>query len=457
MAERSEARGWWWAAIVAGLLLRVVFVAHHARWTGDALSYADLAHNLTAHHVFGFTNDDGSVRATIIRLPGYPLFLAACFALFGSGNFLAVLWVQVAIDLLGCWLLARLAERLFDRRKGLCVLWAAVLCPFTANYVAAPLTETLSIFCVTLALFALERWSVRRSWRWAVVIGCALAYAVLLRPDGGLLSAAVVPMMLWLGRRAERVRGVQGAVLASALVAATLLVWGLRNWRAFHIVQPLAPRYANEPGEFVPYGFQRWYRSWAIDFKATLDVYWKYDSDPIRMADLPPRATDLPGEYARTAAVIAAYNPGTTATPALDRSFAALAVEREQAHPWRTRVWLPVARDLDMWLRPRTEMMPLPVAWWRWSEHPRGSALALGYGLWNAAYLLLAAVGWWQWRRMRWGCAAAMAAAMTLFVALRFTLLLTLDNAEPRYTLECYPIVILLAGLALTTSRRRAR
>jgi hypothetical protein len=34
------------------------------------------------------------------------------------------------------------------------------------------------------------------------------------------------------------------------------------------------------------------------------------------------------------------------------------------------------------------------------------------------------------------------------FVALRCVLLLTIDNSEPRYTLECFPVVILLAGLA---------
>jgi len=32
---------------------------------------------------------------------------------------------------------------------------------------------------------------------------------------------------------------------------------------------------------------------------------------------------------------------------------------------------------------------------------------------------------------------------------LRCVLLWTLDNAEPRYTLECFPVVILLAGFAV--------
>jgi hypothetical protein len=35
---------------------------------------------------------------------------------------------------------------------------------------------------------------------------------------------------------------------------------------------------------------------------------------------------------------------------------------------------------------------------------------------------------------------------MLLFVLLRSAFLGTLPNPEPRYTLECYPVVLLLAG-----------
>jgi hypothetical protein len=44
---------------------------------------------------------------------------------------------------------------------------------------------------------------------------------------------------------------------------------------------------------------------------------------------------------------------------------------------------------------------------------------------------------------------------MAAFVLLRCALLLTIDNSEPRYTMECYPVVILLAGLALTLLWRK--
>ncbi len=440
--------------MLAGLLLRLAFLRFHPRFVGDALTYGDLAHNMLAHHVFGFTEGD-VIRSTLIRLPGYPAFLAACFAIFGDANYLAVLWVQIAVDLIMFALLGVLAARLMSRRAGLAVIWLAALCPFTANYSVAALTETLSLFCVTLAFFALERWIAR--WRaaeseigWAAVVGVAAAVAVLIRPDQGLVAAAVLPVMAWVGvRRAGLVRGLAPAAVATLIVAFPLGLWAARNWRVFHVVQPLAPRYANDPGEDVPYGFQRWYRTWAIDFKATVDVYWNYDGNLMRLQDLPSRAFDDAAQLAQTRAVYAAYNAETSASPTLDAAFAQLADERIALHPLRYYVVLPVARELNMWLRPRTELMKMPLDWWAVREHPRRSVFAVAYALLNGTYLALALVGLWRWRASGWDGNATLAAAMLMFVAMRCALLLTLDNSEPRYVLECFPVVLLLAGFAL--------
>jgi hypothetical protein len=267
---------------------------------------------------------------------------------------------------------------------------------------------------------------------------------VLLRPDQGLLAAAVVPVMAWVGLR-RGFRGLWPAVVASVIVVLPLFVWAERNWQVFHVVQPLAPRYANDPGEDVPYGFQRWYRTWAIDFKSTVDVYWTYDGSVMRIGDLPRRAFDNAGQAAQTRELFAAYNLETSATPAFDAAFAQIADERVAAHPLRNYVELPVARELNMWLRPRTELLKLPIDWWAVRAHPRWSVFEIAYALLNAAYLAFALMGMWRWR---WHGHGAVAAAMVAFVALRCALLLTLDNSEPRYTLECFPVVILLAGIS---------
>ena len=451
-----------WLAILAGAVLRAAFVLHHPRVAGDALVYGDLAQNLLHHQIFGLT--EGRIRPTLIRLPGYPIFLAACFRVFGDARYVAVLWVQVAVDLLGCGLLAVLAARLWTRRAGIAVLWMAALCPFMASYTAVAITETLSIFCVIAAFFSLERWlhalraptdAIFGLRTWAVTTGMALAAAVLLRPDQGLLAAAVLPCMAWFvfWRRSQTPivrRSVGSFGITTGIFLLPLLLWSVRNWEVFHVVQPLAPRYATDPDEMIPYGFQRWYRTWAIDFQSSLNVYWSYDGESLHLSDLPQRAFDSPAQRAETAALFSRYNEEQAASPKLDAGFARLARERVATHPIRYYVVLPVARELNMWLRPRTEGTKLPIAWWRFAPNRSGSAAALAYATLNAMYLALGGFGLWCWQRRGLGSEAPLPVAALGFVVLRCALLLTIDNSEPRYTLECFPVVILLAGLALS-------
>lgn len=458
--ERGRA-GYGWGgmqfvgALIAGALLRLLFFHLRPTVAGDALMYGDLAHNLVAHHVYGFSAT--VIQPTLIRLPGYPLFLAACFAVFGAGNYVAVVVVQMVVDLAGCALLGILAERLAGRRAGLAAIWLAALCPFTANYSVVVLAETLSVFCVAVALFALDSWvSGDRAWGWVLVLGCALSGAVLLRPDEGILAAAIIPVMLWVGLRRRGLgvgRRVAPAVVAALLVVLPLTLWTARNWRVFHVFQPLAPRYANDPDEVVPLGFQRWFRTWAVDYKATYDIYWNYDDTRMRVGDLPARAFDNSQQREQTLAQFARYNKVVSATPEFDAAFAEIAAERIAEHPLRYYVLLPVAREADMWLRPRFELTTMPVDWWDFDRHPMRSAEELAYALLNAAYLALAAVGLVRWRRHAWDGRAEIAYAMLGFFAFRCALLLTLDNSEPRYTLECFPVVILLGAIALSSRR----
>jgi len=245
------------------------------------------------------------------------------------------------------------------------------------------------------------------------------------------------------------VRRLLPAAVATLIMVLPLLAWTARNWRTFHVIQPLAPRYANDPGEDVPVGFQRWYRTWAIDYKSTFDVYWNYDDAQLNLSDLPGRAFDNAEQLAQTRALFTQYNKVTSATPEFDQAFARIAAERIAAHPLRYYVVMPVARELNMWLRPRTELMQLPIQWWAIESHPAESAAEIAYGLLNAAYLGLAIAGIFCWRTRRWGGRGALAFAMLSLVVTRCLLLLTIDNSEPRYTLECFPIVILLASLAL--------
>jgi hypothetical protein len=212
-------------------------------------------------------------------------------------------------------------------------------------------------------------------------------------------------------------------------------------------------------------GFGRWYRTWAIEFASNETVYWNYDGNRIELNDLPARAFDAgsPAESDalrdRTAALLDEYNETTAISASVDDRFAALADERIHAHPILYHFGLPAARLLDMILRPRTEMMDIDLEWWKWRKHPAQTVFAGSYAVLNLAYFALGVGGLAAWKHRRWtspGSASQpyreLAFAMAASLILRCALLLTLDNAEPRYTLEFFPVLLVWAGALFATS-----
>ncbi len=442
----------WWLlvlALAAGASLRLWFIHAYPEVEGDPLIYGDIAKNWMLHGVYGMSSGT-HIEPTLIRLPGYPLFLILCFHLFGMERYHAVMFVQVAIDLATCLLIAALARRIWSPRAGWWALWLAALCPFTANYAAVPLTETLELFSTALAFYSLDRFLQTPRWTWALTIAAAWSYATLLRPDGALLAVALCPAIVFYGHcRWGVARMLRWAILCALIAILPFIPWTLRNHRTFHVFQPLAPRYAADPGESTNPGFNRWTKTVCVDFACTSDVYWNADTDVIHIEDLPSRAFDSPRQFQQTQDLIAAYNRTTTLTPELDAGFAALAAQRIRAHPFRYYVELPLARLADMWLRPRTETLWIELRWWQFSRHHSETEFAIGYAALNLAYLAAALIGFLKRPRL--------SGAILAFVLLRCALLATLEAPEPRYTLECFPPLIALAGVAVTRRAEPSR
>jgi 4-amino-4-deoxy-L-arabinose transferase-like glycosyltransferase len=431
---------------LAALALRLLFYFKFPHIEGDTLIYGDIARNWLDHGVFGLTHADG-VHPTLIRLPGYPAFLAACFVLFGREHYHAVLLVQIVVDVVTCFVIADLARRTVSTRAARYAFLLAALCPFTANYTVAPLAETLSIFFVAVALDAaasgLDGLAMDRAtwpaWAWC---GVAVSSGILLRPDGGILLVAIGAYLLWRmwQRPAERVRLFWAGALVLAVSLAPLVPWTVRNWRDFHRFQPLVPQSASDPDEFVPDGFEKWVKTWAADYVSTEEVEWQVPGDKVDVGVLPSRAFDSDEQRARTAALIEEYNKLLVVSPALNGRFRELGEERIRERPARYYVVLPALRALDMWLRPRTEMLPLNTRWWEYEEDTRSSVIATVWGALNLLLLGTAVMCLWRGPRPRY------LGMMLLFVVMRSAFLGTLPNPEPRYTLECYPVVLVMAG-----------
>jgi 4-amino-4-deoxy-L-arabinose transferase-like glycosyltransferase len=447
-------------ASLAALALRLFFVFRFPAVVDDSRLYADIGRNWLQHGIYGISNS-AQIMPTFSRLPGYPGFLAAVFAIFGPNNFRAVLLVQVLFDLGTCLIVADIARRMFSERASKAAFLLAALCPFLANYAGAALTETLEIFFTALALdlalygLGFLRNEIQPPSGWKIWLGCGLSIGacILLRPDGGILFAAINGyLFLLLIKRlmTNRVAGsdsplrarpvFRAGVILTIATFAPLVPWTLRNLHTMHRFQPLAPRYANDADENVVPGFNRWTKTWMAEYTSVQEIYWKLPEETIDITQLPDRAFDSPEQRQQTEHLFAEYNRDHDILGDLDARFAALAAERIRSAPLRYYVWLPALRIADMWLRPRIELLPSDPRWWEFDDEVVWLAVSIAFGVINFAYVAAFAAGLLRSREV------AGIGLFVLFVLLRALFLGSLENPEPRYTLECYPVVIVLAA-----------
>jgi hypothetical protein len=538
----------------------------------DGRTYAQIARNVLERHIYSHATE-APFDPSLIRLPGYPLFLAAIYSVFGHTNNGAVRIVQGLIDTGTCALVALLAFHWQpdEKRKwatAIAALALAAVCPFTTIYAATILTEVPTTFLV-MAMFlaatlAFEAESWKRSLRWWIVSGLLGGMAVLLRPDSGLFAAAIGLTLVItalvqssafrrvLSPQPSRLKAVlqtksfsrtvvAGAVFSLAFVL-VLVPWTIRNARVFHLFQPLAPAHGEMPDEFVPRGYYHWLRTWLDDEAYVAPFLWSLDDQPITLDDVPAAAFDSADEKARVAALLDKYNhpPGSTETsagpqsqptsgpspqasplqtplpqkpsngkatptptsappknanansnanaeesgdegdqndnsgdesdntdepdqsspeehgpvemtPEIDAGFAQIARERMARHPFRYYVWLPMKRAHTMWFDTHSQYWPfegtlLPLEDLDY-EHHQQLWLPLFAGL-TAIYTLLGLAGAWLLLESGFG-GRRWLLLTTLAIVLRLILFSSMENPEPRYLVEFFPLLAVLGGIAV--------
>lgn len=473
-------------ALIAGLGLRLFFVLKFPANSGDTVLYEQIATNWLKRHVYAM-DVHGTIMPVDLRTPGYPAFLALIYALSGRTGEAARLWVmlaQIAVDLLGCLVIARLAAILAcasgndaeSKRAYAIALWLAALCPFTANYTAVPLTEVFATLWTGLAscvlVVALQRvkkldfllrsshmpvgGSVEYS---ALGAGLIVGIGTLFRPETPLLliAAAIAFAVLFFRLRAfARWLWITLAMTIGCLVV--LSPWTLRNLVTFHEVQFLTPKYSTLPGEIVPNGFMAWERTWLYRVRDCYLVPWKLNEEAINVDEIPARAFDSPEEKQRVADILEQYNEDLTLTKEEDDAFGQIARERTPRHALRIFLGIPAVRAVVIWFTPRIELLPIsgnvfPLAQMH-DEDPEDQGFTVLLFFLNIIYVGLGA--WGAVRLWRSSTALrAVVAFLVLFMLLRTAFLTTLETPEPRYVLVCFPMLIAMAAQLLAGKRDR--
>ena len=461
-------------ALVTGAALRLLFALKFPGASGDSVIYEQLATNWLQHGKYAM-DIAGQPVPVDIRMPGYPAFLAVVYATTGRTGEAAhrgVMLVQVFLDLGTCVLIGALAallaslwtEKAAARRTFLAGVWLAALCPFTANYVAVPLTETWAIFFTALALLFLVSLLVlgeraprfgepprneRGFLRAAAAAGFVLGLGTLFRPETPLLLIAAFPVLAFVLLRQDRMKRLVLTVALMGFAAALPLIpWTIRNAVTFREFQPLAPKNTMLPGELDPKGFMAWERTWLYRVRDCYVVPWKLNDEAIHIEEIPTTAFDTPEERERVESVLNTYNEELTLTPEEDAVFAQLARERTGRHPLRTYLTIPLRRAARIWFTPRIELLPIsgnvfPLRYMH-KEDPVDQRMTVILFFLNIFFV---ALGLWGGLRL-WKLPTARVAVIlfALYIALRTAFLTTLETPEPRYVLVCFPAILALAA-----------
>jgi 4-amino-4-deoxy-L-arabinose transferase-like glycosyltransferase len=492
----------WLLLLAAALTFRIFIALRLPNDTpDDGRVYAQLARNLLEQRVYSH-DTEAPYAPSLIRLPGYPLFIAAIYTAFGHNNNTAVRVAQAGIDAATSGLVAWVAYCWVsdDRKKRIAATAAlalAAFCPFTAIYVATILTEVpASFFAVLACLTATYAFTSSRRLLFWIATGITCGLAVLFRPDSGLFAAAIgFTLVICAIANCDRqpdgllrrlLKSIPSASLFAVAFCLVLIPWTIRNRRVFHLFQPLSPAHGEMPGEFVPHGYVLWMRTWIDDGRYIGPVLWSLDTNPIKMDDFPDQAFDSEEERDRVAALIKKYNhpdqeeeeqstddeeaedenendttveeqtpaeQNVEMTPEIDAQFAMIARERIARSPVRYYVVLPFKRAISLWSDTHSQYYPFegelfPLEDLDYTIHQH-LWLPLFAGL-TWIYTLLGAVGaWLLWRTKilearRWVTLAA------LIMFLRLGFFSTLENPEPRYVVELFPFLSVLAGIAVS-------
>lgn len=197
-------------------------------WSIDNDWYLPYATNMEAGH--GFTSDPSEPEMRVRRTPGYPLFYALFYFVFGNNAHLWIFIIQHLLFALSAVLLAATVWILSHDRVwalGAGLLFAVY--PFIFSFAAFTLTESISPACVILTLYLLTRAHRSGNKTMFLLAGMIAALTFLVRPTAGVILLGCAGFVLF---NAGSLRSVlQRGFMMGAGVLLLLLPWVIRNYR----------------------------------------------------------------------------------------------------------------------------------------------------------------------------------------------------------------------------------
>jgi hypothetical protein len=217
-------------AVKLSLWAVTVTLAPQGKFENDSEWYLEGGRSIAEQGRFVIKNEDGKTyRYEMFRTPGYPLFLGALTVWLRS-SLETVLFVQILLTIVAAVLTYKATEIIdpaLAKLAGFIVLFDPAVTVFSLML----MTEALFLVMMSLFLFLFVKYMNRRSIKYLLFSGAALAAATYVRPISYYLGTLIAIFVLYIWG----IRGWKKALVHSLVFFLTVYsligIWHYRNYR----------------------------------------------------------------------------------------------------------------------------------------------------------------------------------------------------------------------------------
>ncbi|MDW8104182.1 MAG: glycosyltransferase family 39 protein [Armatimonadota bacterium] len=240
---------WFWIVILVTIVTRGVTFAYYRPWSAsydmkvmgeDPYVYHRLAIDLLATGQYGGNPEyDSFLHVATVRPPGYPLFVAAVYAVFGIRPWV-VLLVHILLSAVSAALLMGAVRTTIGERSAVVAGMLFAVHPVATFTAISMFSETFFLFLLCLLLYVMAfTWQSQQSSAASVLavamwlsIGVIAGMSTVVRVS--MLYLAPLLILLWIGFSPTPLRQRATCFFAAlAGFALPLLPWSLHNYQRF--------------------------------------------------------------------------------------------------------------------------------------------------------------------------------------------------------------------------------
>lgn len=220
-----------WIFLILGLIFRMIMASFAYKGHIYDAGYYDLMAKEIA---------SGNLVADCCgKNMGYPALLAIIYILFGANNLIALISLQIILDLSVAVILFVLAQELLSEQAAWMVFTLYIFNPITSSYTGMGLSEIPTIFLVTLAALIISRRSFKTNIFLWVFLGATLGLLLFTRLQFYFfvfLFMALLALLFFKGIR--RLLFLFVTLVSFTIFSSYTLIANVKN---FHVISLLPP------------------------------------------------------------------------------------------------------------------------------------------------------------------------------------------------------------------------